>query len=270
MTFNIGGIGSEGRGERFTAFGFSLNTLAGLLAVAFVTGMGLLLNGTFTGLVPISILLLSLLFLLKASVATGSRSGIATAIIGCMVYLYSFPATRKKGFTIGMLMIGVAVSVWLVISSSVLKDRWEKAYYDNNLSGRTVLYPTAVEMFLEKPVFGWGAETHLYELGRRTGELWRRRDEHNLVLYLLAEVGLMGTIPFLAGVWLVVRAAWRARSENMGYVRLAVLVAVGANNMVENGLDFRSKLFWLALALAARASPTIMKRTGSRRIARDS
>ena len=88
--------------------------------------------------------------------------------------------------------------------------------------------------------------------------------EHNLLLALLLEVGLIGTIPFLVAIWLIVRSAWRARSGNLGYLPIALLAAVGANCMVENGLDLRSKVFWLVLALAATATPAMLKQKTSR------
>jgi O-antigen ligase len=138
-------------------------------------------------------------------------------------------------------------------------ERWEQAYYDHNFSGRSNIYPAAIEMFLEKPVFGWGGQTHLYELGLRLGT-WGK-DEHNLLLYLLLEVGLFGAVPFLIGVWLIVRRAWIARTGTFGYLPLALLTAVGANVMVENGLDFRAKVFWLVLALAASANPDFKRKT---------
>ena len=169
MIFNVAGIASEAAQDRFTAFGFNMNTLAGLLAVAVVAGIGLVLNGSFKGIVPNTLLLLSLLPLLKATVATGSRSGIATAMVGCLVYLLSFARTRRKAITIGIVVVGLSASVYLIVSNSLLQKRWEEAYYDNKLGRRTEIYPAAIKMFLEKPVLGWGAPMQWYELSRRVG-----------------------------------------------------------------------------------------------------
>jgi len=255
MLFNLFGIPVESVQETMTGFG-NFNTLGGVMAVAFVAAIGLLLKRMFRTVTPNILLALCLLPLLKVIVATGSRSAIATAVIGCLVYVFSFARTRRKFTAIAMLVIGLSASLYLAAHDLVLVEKWEKAYYDHELSGRTEIYPLAIEMFLERPVLGWG-EDHSRELGRRTGHFIR--DEHNLLLFLLLEVGLVGTLPFLVGIWLIVRRAWRARNGNSGYLPMALLVAVGANNMIENGLDHTSKLFWIVLALALTATPTAVK-----------
>ena len=104
-------------------------------------------------------------------------------------------------------------------------------------------------MISEKPLFGWRPVEFWYELGK-TG-LWvirRIRDAHNLYLHLLLEVGFVGAIPFVIGLWLCVRAAWRGRNGTFGLLPLALVLAVLAGNM--SATDIARKHLWFVLAIA--------------------
>ena len=78
------------------------------------------------------------------------------------------------------------------------------------------------------------------------------RDEHNDYLWILAEVGLVGAVPFFAGLWLCWRAAWKGRHGLQGILPLVILLFLLAASM--KGTLHKNKYFWvvLALALAAR------------------
>jgi O-antigen ligase len=236
-----------------------------------VIAVGVLFRRTYKHSLPNLLLGLSLLPLLKGMVATGSRSGIATAVIGCLAYVFSVRQAKRKILSVAALAVGLSLSLYFAAANSVLSERWQKAYYNEDFSGRGLIYPTAVQMALERPLFGWGPVNHWYELGRRTGNIFNPRDEHNLILFLLLEVGLVGTVPVLLGIGLIARAAWRARRGTLGFLPLAILCAVAANNMIENGLGLHGKLFWLMMALAAASPnpvpmtrPMTMRRNGQR------
>ena len=94
-----------------------------------------------------------------------------------------------------------------------------------------------------------------YELGRRVYGLYHpgERDAHNLFLYLFLEGGIVGTMPFLMGLWLCGQSAWKGRSKPLGLLPLALLCAVLASSMTHT--DLRRKPFWLVLALASAATP---------------
>jgi O-antigen ligase len=254
MIFNLFGIVPELRQpDRLTALGYNFNTVSGLLAVAVVVVVGLLINRTFQRIRPNLLLLACLLPLAKAMVATGSRSGMATALIGCLIYVATVRQSNRRFLSVAVSVFGLCAVLYLAAGNTVVSQRWQKFYYEEDLSGRSSIYLTAMDMAVERPLFGWGPVNHWYELGRRTGDLWGVRDEHNLVLFLLLEVGLVGKIPVIVGVALIVHSDWRGRRGILGVLPLAVLAALGANNLVENGLGLTGKLFWLVLALAAAA-----------------
>ena len=52
------------------------------------------------------------------------------------------------------------------------------------------------------------------------------RDAHNLLLHLLLEGGIVGTLPFLVGLWLCGQSAWKARSKPLGLLPLALFCAM--------------------------------------------
>ena len=68
------------------------------------------------------------------------------------------------------------------------------------------------------------------------------------MLEVLSATGVFAAIPFLIGMWLCFRAAWRAREGPDGSLPLALIVTVMASNM--SGDWFMTPLYWFALAYA--------------------
>jgi O-antigen ligase len=131
--------------------------------------------------------------------------------------------------------------------------RWQEAK-KGDLSIREMTIPTAIEMISERPVFGWHPVEFAYELSARIGRWGDSMDAHNLLLSMLAEVGIAGTLPFLVGLWLCCRTAWMARRGDLGLIPLALLLAVLAVNMGIPALIW--KPFWLVMGFTLAAAPT--------------
>src|SRR5262249_3510321 len=98
--------------------------------------------------------------------------------------------------------------------------------------------------------------------GGRTHKLGGERDAHNLVLHLFLEVGLIGAMPFLIGLGLCARAAWKGRSGRLGVLPLALLLTVFAINLAHTWLSH--KLMWLVLALALATASASHRGQGRR------
>jgi O-antigen ligase len=109
-------------------------------------------------------------------------------------------------------------------------------------------------MFMDKPLFGWGAINKNIELGSRIGYPGPR-DAHNLYLHILIESGLSGAIPFFSGLWLCWHAAWRARRGKQGVLPIAMLGLFLIVNM--KGTYLIDKLFWIVLAYALASNHPI-------------
>jgi O-antigen ligase len=113
-------------------------------------------------------------------------------------------------------------------------------------------------MFAERPILGYAPIANKYVLGGRLPEQHHeRRDAHNLFLEVMTATGIIGLIPFMVGLWLPWRAAWRARRGPAGVLPLALLVTALTANMSGNWLA--GPLLWvlLAYALASSRSPAI-------------
>ena len=259
ILFRLPGLSEtiEETGGRVTALGENPNTLATLMALAAVILMGLRLNKAFRHFVSKTLLVVLTLPLLVVMVSTGSRAGVGAFIIGCSVFLSPNLRSKRTLTAIILGIIGIVAIVYLAASNPDFAERWYQTYYEGNLAGRDYITYSAIEMFLERPIFGWQPIEFWHELGFRVG-IWGEKDTHNLFLHLLLEVGVVGTIPFLVGLWLCALAAWRARAGNLGLLPFALLLTILAANMTHTGLTW--KPLWLILAL------TVASATGAERL----
>ena len=71
------------------------------------------------------------------------------------------------------------------------------------------------------------------------------------LLAVLLEVGIIGAIPYLVGLWLCAQSAWRARVGGLGLLPLALLSTVLACGMSGNILRWKTQWLVSALALAS-------------------
>jgi O-antigen ligase len=251
------GFSSYSVDGRVTALGDNPNSLAIHMAIGVVSLIGLRFYGSYKNRLGKALLLGGMLPLLAAAVSTGSRGGILSLSAGLLPYLVPlssrYPKQKLAAILIGLL--AVTVTVYMVAENSYFMERWQDAYYEGNFAKRENIYPAAIDMVSERPVLGWDPAHAFYELGLRTGDLGGR-DAHNTILWLLIEVGVIGTIPFLIGLWLCARAAWRARKGDFGVLPLALFLVGFAYGMSSTTLTQKWLWFVLALAVATRPSTT--------------
>ena len=176
-------------------------------------------------------------------------------MVGCLVYLLPILNFKLRLTAIIIAVIGIVATLYLVARNPDYSERWEQTYYEGNVSGRDQIYSAAIEMALERPIFGWQPVIHWRELGLRLGE-WER-DEHSLFLHLLLEVGLVGTIPFLVALWLCGKGAWNARKAELGSLPLALMLATLTSNITDTFMARKS--LWLVLALTVAAGSSAAK-----------
>jgi O-antigen ligase len=189
-------------------------------------------------------------------VQTGSRGAVVALAASLAVFFLRgrSPATKLK-----LGMIGLAGIALLAVASyqiEAVRVRWERTFYDESFAGRERIYPEAVGMILEKPLTGWGPVNHLWELGARLG--LQTRDEHNVYLWVLAEVGILGALPFFVGLWLCLRAAWKARHNIQGILPLVMLLFILVSSM--KGTLLNRKYFWVVLSYAMASASYIAAR----------
>jgi len=250
-------------GQRLSAMGQNSNHAAMILGAGLIALVGLTYGrynrGWWRRLVGAP-----LTALLAVAVAdTGSRGGILALGLGTMAFMV-------QGGTLGQRIRNMALTVLIIAAigvaafqSEVMRNRFMDTLETGTLTGRELIYPAVVGMIRDRPLFGWGPANNKYELGLRLDErVRRRRGTHNSVLEVLSATGVFATIPFLIGMWLCFRAAWRAREGPDGSLPLALIVTVMASNM--SGDWFMTPLYWFALAYAVASEGHTVQAAASR------
>ena len=268
----VSGLGATGYGAgrytastRVSALGQNANELACTLSLALIALLGLVYSSGRRAL-PLRHLAWPCLILLGlAVVLTGSRGGVVALAGGLMVFmlLEGTLQARVRNWSIGFLVLGFVVLISAQYETA--RERWSATLGGGTLAHREHLFPAAWEMFLESPIVGWGPVQNIHELGWRVRYVgWANpdqswRDTHNLFLWVLIQAGLLGAIPFFAGVGLWIRAAWKARQGPQGILPLAMTATFLIADLSGNWVH--SKLHWLVMAYAlASASPLVLRR----------
>lgn len=237
-------------GERISALGQNANNAAMILAAGLVALVGLTLMRHHRSMSTL-VLAGGLAALLgQAILETGSRGGLVALLGGVMVFALAADTWQRRLRNGAIAILAVSLLAVAALRLPVMKNRLRDAATTGNLAGREQLYPALWNMFLERPVMGWGSIANNYELALRVGERDRpSRAAHNLLLELLTAGGLVTTLPFLIGAWLSVRGAWQARGGEHGVLPLALLCSLFLANM--SGDWGASKLLWVFLAYAS-------------------
>ena len=239
----------ESMTDRSTSFGFHPNNLARILALGMLAVVGLA-YGTRRGLTHLKMAVpLVILIIGYAIIQTGSRGGLLALFAGLMVIVLGDGSARSRSRNIALVGAAVLLIGALMLTSEVTSSRFERAMDDGDLARRELIYPISWEMFLERPIVGWGGKSSEYELGARLGHPEEEtKNPHNLYLYLLVATGLVGAVPMLAGLGLTFRAAWSTRTGPLGVVPLSMFVTVMVANI--SGLWQHNKMHWFVIALA--------------------
>jgi O-antigen ligase len=254
MVLGLPGFSQEVTGGRVSAIGENLNVLGKFMAIAMIIVMHLSARGVYSGFRKVLLASLTLPIAV-AMIQTGSRGAVAAFVIGTCVYLLPYYKTKRGMLAVILAICGLAGVVYMMVKSPDFLGRWQESYYEGKLSERENIFAATIEMISEQPLFGWGPIEPGYELGFRGGS-WEPNDTHNLLLHLLVEVGITGTIPFLIGLWLCLRSAWSARLSTLGLLPLALLVMALAGSLSGNSLVWKPQWLILALAVATASDLT--------------
>ena len=252
VTASVAEVGSVA--VRMTALGQNPNTFAHNLSLALLMLVGLAygadrLRPSHRPLVWLPAALLGLTIM-----PTAARGALLSLAVGLFIILLprgSSGRQLRNVVLVGLAFVGLAAAVW---RSDAMRDRLVASAETSDMAKREDLFPAAWTMFLEKPLAGWGPVNNRFELVRYVprAEL-PFRETHNLVLELLTETGLIGATPFLVGIGLCVRAAWRARAGAFGALPLAMVASLLVTKMGTAGVA--TKMHWLVLACAVSWTP---------------
>jgi O-antigen ligase len=252
---------------RATAFKENPNTVGAMFALTIVLLIGFAFGRSVTGW---KFRLISLALVTVAAtqlIATGSRGALLAALVGVAVVIMRYGSIWLK------LRIAIGAAVMLLVignvamQNEIMRNRIETSLKTFDLAEREQIFPLAWQMFLERPIAGWGPEKHYFELGWRIGDA--TKEQHNLLLWLLNETGILGTLPYAVALGLCAIAAWRARRGVDGAIPLALfmtLMTINLSNMFQN-----RKIYWLLLAyIVVRGTIEAGSQAGRRFAARSS
>jgi O-antigen ligase len=248
----LSGIATDvDRGGRSSVVGADPNEIGMVLSLGVIALIGYAFNGRGRGFVTRSLIWASFGLLSAAIVSTGSRGALVALVSGILAWGLLFGSRRQYSRYTVLLVAVVSIGILLsfVYSSETAMTRWDDALQKGNTAGRDKIFSASWQMFLEQPLTGWGPVNYGFELGSRTGKLYR--GAHNLYLYVLIETGLAGAIPFFGALWLCWKSAWHNRQGPYGMSPLALLVVVLIANLSVECLD--RKLVWVVLAYALAA-----------------
>ena len=210
---------------------------------------------------------------LRAAVLVGVIAVAYTLTRGIWLSLIAgwltFCVRRRPFFS--LTMAGFAVVVWLVLQQAILPqifgDFWQnRMSQKKTLYARIATYKSALAMFEDHPILGVGFGTYSEMWERFPGKyFFQHNDEdsvgtpHNLFLAILAEMGLLGAIAFLAlQIQVFAKALYLAhiaRHELETLYAEAIIATAVAFLVVGLGLNFTydtgfvSKLYFLFLGV---------------------
>ncbi|HEY2469484.1 MAG TPA: O-antigen ligase family protein [Terracidiphilus sp.] len=244
---------------RASTFGTNPNTVGGLLALGFTILAAYLLASRRwwlrTGAVPAMVLVG------KAILETGSRGAMVTAFVGlavCALFSLIQGTVLQRAASLLVMMAIVVVATAAITRSELVYNRWQAAIHNPDLGGRQEIYPAALGMMIERPLFGWGPVSSLYELNDRAmyAEYMYRvggtRGAHNMILGMLLDVGVVGTLPYLITIWIILRRAYHARYLTGNVLPLALFLCVMVINMSDDWQILSAQ--WLVFAIAAASA----------------
>lgn len=237
-----------------TSGGFGPNQVSTVLGVGiFILFTRLLLN-KFKGIQSLIELIL-LGFMLFRGLVTFSRGGIITALIAIvllllLLYIRSKSRFKFKLFKTLLVAIIVGVGVWFFAvsrTSGLLDNRYanENAFGEKKedvSTGRSQLFITELDAFLENPVFGIGVGKNRQYRFEKTGRL---AATHNEISRLLAEHGLFGILAFL--ILLIVPFLYRMENtKNIYFYSFLVFWLLTINHSAMR-IAFPSFIYGLSL-----------------------
>ncbi len=194
----------------------------------------------------------SALFLMGTA-ATLTRCAWMGAVGACVLFAYLvIPPARRLGIfvlcgTLGALLL---VASWQNLVAFKRDKNVSVSDMAQSATLRPMLAHIALEMLWDHPVTGVGFGQYKQEdapyIAARDSDLpldkIRPYHQHNVILALLAETGLLGAIPFVVVLCFWARAAWRlwlaktlpVEMRRLGPVFLCCLISYLANGMFQD------------------------------------
>ncbi len=245
------------------------NHYAGLMEMLLPAALAVALSHYSSAAQKISASLAGMLMAITIFLS-GSRGGMvafAVQIVILSVVILRHKRNRAAFLVAIIALLAVAISVWMIDSSSVSRLASIAAETHGEISGgtRLTIDRDALRMFLRRPTLGWGLGSfaEVYPQFRSFYTDFRIDEAHNDYLQFLVEMGLPGLLIMIWFVTALYRNALRKLedwpSNINGSVALAALLAV-TGILVHSFVDFNLQIpanaaLFYALAVIAAMEP---------------
>lgn len=268
----------------------SKNAIGSAAALLLAAGVAILLSpGISRTMRWIGVLAIPLAayFVIRAESATALAAAGASAAALCGLWvLQRVPAGGRLAVMIGagivLLPLGVLLPEGLAWLERFMTDTLDK---DPTLTGRTILWAAADELAARRPLLGYGFQaiwmgdsSDSIGLHRLTGMTDGRSFHfHNQYLSIMVDLGLVGILPFVAGIVLAIGAGVRqfvlrpTMATSFFFVIFVIMVARGSLDQIVGPLSVQTVLFYassvyaFAPVLQHAASPVPQGRRWERR-----
>lgn len=188
-----------------------------------------------------------------ATLMTVSRSGVVVAAVAMLVLLIGWPM-KRRAIAVGLLPIALLLGrLALPGLLGTIRSLFTNLEDDPSITGRTDDYGLVFRLIGEQPLFGKGLFTFV-------PMVYRTID--NQALVLLLELGILGTLAFLALIFVgfgqglkVHRRARNADDAHAGLAIAAALAGIVTSYLTFDALSFRqvAGLTFLFLGLSGAA-----------------
>jgi O-antigen ligase len=255
------GFAMAGVGEGAARGGFANhNSFAAFTGMGLILGLSLMLDptqkagrGQFVHALERALLWFALLFVLTALVASQSRLGVLSAVIGGGVMLALHRPAQSRPLIVGIVAVAAALAAaggGLVEGASLLGPDAEI---------RLELYRQVLGMIAARPLTGWGLDCFplAFELAHRppvsSGLVWDHA--HNSYLALWSEMGLIaGTAPMLGLVLIALRLLAKVRrsmrAKPFAAAALGLIAAEAVHSLGDFSLEIAGDLYLFLAVLA--------------------
>lgn len=147
---------------------------------------------------------LSILLLFWCVVLTGSRTGMAGLIVFGLIYIWQRKNKLRNFLIIGAVLVIIAVAMpseyqQRFISITNLDTEHDATGAATSARSRFTFMVYAFEMFLERPLFGYGMGNFAVAMGMLYDRAWLQA--HTLPAQIVSEMGATGVAAF--GIWMV-------------------------------------------------------------------
>lgn len=180
---------------------------------------------------------------------TASRVPFISSVLGILILSSAYITWKtekiKTGIIYAVLVLASAV-ITLPIVASVVDDLQSSAPViwrifgpeeDRSYSRHTATYRTAIDAYIEKPVFGWGPENYLVPWGKHVDivsgdEIPSFDAAHSALLEKLGTQGTLGilsSILIFSTIIIVLRRSIKCRSGHYRYFVIVITVALMAS-----------------------------------------